>query len=144
MTADETTRPTIPNYWEVSEVSTVYIVDVPPYWSIEDLQGIGKGTFPAKHILDGLRWSVGEMRTAAWRITVEGATELVGRVFHTDGLTPLLVISEAECNVRKDKAMAPRPQITSSIPRKAFITAIEMSRAMDLDTEVRAKLKILK
>ena len=144
MTADETTRPTIPNDWKVFEVSRVYIVDVPPYWSIEDLQLIVKGTFLAKHIPDRLRWPVGEMRTATRRITVEGATELVGRVFHTDGLTPLLVISDAEYNARKDKTIAPRPQITSNIPRKAFITASEMSHAMDLDTELRVKLKILK
>ena len=125
-------------------MSRAYIVDVPPCWSIEDLLGIVKGIFPAGHILDRLRWSVGDMRTATWRITAEGAIELFGRVFHTDGLTPLLVISEAECNACKDKAMAPRPQIASNAPRKAFITASKTSQAMDLDTEVRAKLKVLK
>ena len=119
-------------------------MDVPPYWSIEDLQGIVKGIFPARHILDRLRWSVGEMRIATWRINAEGATELVGRVFHTAALTPLLVICEAKYDAHKDKAIAPRPQIASSTLRKAFITTSEMSKAMDLDTEVPAKLKILK
>ena len=139
-TADETTRPTIHNDWKASEVPRAYILDVAPYRSIEDRQGTVKGTSPARHILERLSWSVGEMCTAMWRITAEGTTEFVGIVFHTDGLTPLLVICEAEYNARKDL----RLQITGSTPRKAFIKASEMSHAMDLDTEVRAKLNILK
>ena len=85
LAADDTTRLTIPSDWKAVDVSTAYIVQVPPYWCVEDPRSIVKGVFPARHIPNRLRWSVGEMRTATWRITAEGASESVGRVFHTDG-----------------------------------------------------------
>ena len=107
-------------------MSTVYVVDVPPCRGMEYLQGVVKGIFPARHILDKLRWLVREMRTATWRITAEGAIGLVGRVFHTDGLTPLLVNSKEEYNARKNKGVAPHLQIVSSTPKKAFVTASKL------------------
>ena len=42
VTADETTCPTIPSDCKTFDVSTAYIVDVPPFWSVEDPQSIVK------------------------------------------------------------------------------------------------------
>ena len=135
---DIISKPTIPSTWKKDLVGTVYILDVAPWWYLSDLTEALAPSVHCRYIADRVRWSVGEMRTATWRLTGESVTQLIGKVYLSDsGMPPMFVISEAEYEARK-RRITDRPRNTddSKTRRQGLITAGEMAKAMELDDQV--------
>ena len=135
---DVISKPAIPSTWKKELVGTVYILDVAPWWYRSDLTEALAPSVHCRYIADRVRWSVGEMRRAAWRLTGESVSQLVGKVYLSDsGMPPMFVISEADYEARK-KRITDRPKnIDDAKKRKqALITAGEMARAMELYDQV--------
>ena len=83
-------------------MGTVYILDVAPWWYLSDLTEALAPSVHCRYIADRVRWSVGEMRTATWRLTGESVTQLIGKVYLSDsGMPPMFAISEADYEARK-------------------------------------------
>ena len=66
---DIISKPTVPSTWKKELVGTVYILDVAPWWYLSDLTQALAPSVQCRYIADRVRWSVGEMRTATWRLT---------------------------------------------------------------------------
>ena len=66
---DIISKPTVPSTWKKELVGTVYILDVAPWWYLSDLTEALAPSVQCQYIADRVRWSVGEMRTATWRLT---------------------------------------------------------------------------
>ena len=114
------------------------ILDVAPWWYLADLTEALAPSVHCRYIADRVRWSVGEMRTATWRLTGESVTQLIGKVYLSDsGMPPMFVISEADYEARK-RRITDRPRNTddSKTRRQGLITAGEMAKAMELDDQV--------
>ena len=86
------------------------------------------------------------MRTAAWRLTGESVSQLIGKVYLSDsGMPPMFVISEADYEARK-KRITDRPGNTDDAKtrKQGLITAGEMAKAMELDDQVDKVISSLK
>ena len=80
----------------------MYILDVAPWWYLSDLTEALAPSVHCRYIADRVRWSVGEMCTATWRLTGESVTQLIGKVYLSDsGMPPMFVISEADYEAEK-------------------------------------------
>ena len=107
---DIISKPTVPSTWMQELVGTVYILDVAPWWYLSDRTEALAPSVHCRYIADRVRWSVGEMRTATWRLTGESVTQLIGKVYLSDsGMPPMFVISEADYEARK-RRITDRPQ----------------------------------
>ena len=134
---DIISKPTIPSTWKKDLVGTVYLLDVAPWWYLSDLTEALAPSVHCRYIADRVRWGVGEMRTATWRLTGESVTELIGKVYLSDsGMPPMFVISEADYEARKWR-ITDRPRNTDDpkTRRQGLITAGEMAKAMELDDQ---------
>ena len=101
---DIISKPTVPSTWKKELVGTVYILDVAPWWYLSDLTEALAPSVQCRYIADRVRWSVGEMRTATWRLTGESVSQLIGKVYLSDsGMPPMFVISEADYEARKKR-----------------------------------------
>ena len=101
---DIISKPTVPSTWKKELVRTLYILDVAPWWYLSDLTEALAPSVQCRYIADRVRWSVGEMRTATWRLTGESVSELIGKVYLSDfGMPPMFVISEADYEARKKR-----------------------------------------
>ena len=143
---DIISKPTVPLTWKKELVSTVYILDVAPWWYLSDLTEALAPSVQCRYIADRVRWSVGEMRTATWRLTGESVSQLIGKVYLSDsGMPPMFVISEADYEARK-KRITDRPRNTDDAKtrRQGLITAGEMAKAMELDDQVDKVISSLK
>ena len=143
---DVTSKPAIPSTWKKELVGTVYILDVAPWWYLSDLTKAVAPSVHCRYIADRVRWSVGEMRTATWRLTRESASQLVGKVYLSDsGMPPMLVISDSDYKARK-KRITDRPNNADDAKthRQGLVTAGEMARAMELDDQVDKVISSLK
>ena len=135
---DIISQPTVPSTWKKELVGTVYILDVAPWWYLSDLTEALAPSVQCRYIADRVRCSVGEMRTATWRLTGESMSQLIGKVYLSDsGMPPMFVISEADYEARK-KRITDRPRNTDDTKsrRQGLITAGEMAKAMELDDQV--------
>ena len=137
-------------FWTIPGVlqaqSPVYILDVAPWWYLSDLTEALAPSVHCRYIADRVRWSVGEMRTATWRLIGESVTQLIGKVYLSDsGMPPMFVISEADYEARK-RRITDRPRNTddSKTRRQGLITAGEMAKAMELDYQVDKVISSLK
>ena len=143
---DIISNPTVPSTWKKELVGTVYILDVAPWWYLSDLTEALAPSVRCRYIADRVRWSVGEMRTATWRLTGESVSQLIGKVYLSDsGMPPMFVISEADYEARK-KRVTDRPRNRDDIKtrRQGLITAGEMAKAMELDDQVDKVISSLK
>ena len=143
---DIISKPTVPSTWKKELVGTVYILDVAPWWYLSDLTEALAPSVQCRYIADRVRWSVGEMRTATWRLTGESVSQLIGKVYLSDsGMPPMSVISEADYEARK-KRITDRPRNTgdTTTRKQGLITADEMARAMELDDQVDKVISSLK
>ena len=143
---DIISKPTVPSTWKKDLVGTVYILDVAPWWYLSDLTGALAPSAHCRYIADRVRWSVGEMRTATWRLTGESVGQPIGKVYLSDsGMPPMVVISEADYEARK-RRITDRPRNTddSKTRRQGLITAGEMAKAMELDDQVDKVISSLK
>ena len=143
---DVISKPTIPSTWKKDLVGTMYLLDVAPWWYLSDLTEALAPSVHCRYIADRVRWSVGEMRTATWRLTGESVTQLIGKVYLSDsGMPPMFVISEADYEARK-RRITDRPRNTddSKTRRQGLITAGEMAKAMELDDQVDKVISSLK
>ena len=119
-------------------MGTVYILDVAPWWYLSDLTEALAPSVHYRYIADHVRWSVGEMRTATWRLTGESVSQLIGKVYLSDsGMPPMFVISETDYEARK-KRITDRPKNTDDAKtcKQGLITAGEKAKAMELDDQV--------
>ena len=124
----------------------MYILHVAPWWYVSDLTKALAPSVQCGYIVDRVRWSVGEMRTATRRLTGESVSQLIGKVYLSDsGMPPMFVISEADYEARK-KRITDRPRnIDNTKTRKqGLITAGEMAKAMELDDQVDKVISSLK
>ena len=143
---DIISKPTVPSTWKKELVGTVYILDVAPWWYLSDLTEALAPSVQCRHIADRVRWSVGEMRTATWRLTGQSVSQLIGKVYLSDsGMPPMFVISEGDYEARK-KRITDRPRNTDDTKsrRQGLITAGEMANAMELDDQVDKVISSLK
>ena len=143
---DIISKPTVPSTWKKDLVGTVYILDVARWWYLSDLTEALAPSVHCRYIADRVRWSVGEMRTATWRLTGESVTQLIGKVYLSDSrMPPMFVISEADYEARK-RRITDRPRNTddSKTRRQGLITAGEMAKAMELDDQVDKVIRSLK
>ena len=143
---DIISKPTVPWTWKKELVGTVYILDVAPWWYLSDMTEALAPPVQCRYIADRVRWSVGEMRTATWRVTGECVSQLVGKVYLSDsGMPPMFVISEADYEARK-KRITDRPRNTDDAKtrKQGLITAGEMAKAMELDDQVDTVISSLK
>ena len=143
---DIISKPTVCSTWKKELVGTVYILDVAPWWYLSDLTEALAPSIQCRYIADRVRWSVGEMRTATWRLTGESVSQLIGKVYLSDsGMPPMFVISEADYEARK-KRITDRPRNTgdTTTRKQGLITADEMARAMELDDQVDKVISSLK
>ena len=143
---DIISKPTVPSTWKKELVGTVYILDVAPWWYLSDLTEALAPSVHCRYIADRVRWSVGEMRTATWRLTGESVTQLIGKVYLSDsGMPPMFVISEADYEARK-RRITDRPRNTDDAKtrRQGLITAGEMAKATELDDQVDKVISSLK
>ena len=109
---DVISKPAIPSTWKEELASTVCILVVAPWWYLSDLTEALAPSVHCRYIADRVRWSVGEMRTATWRLNGEGVSQLVGKVYLLDsGMPPMFVISEVDYEARK-KRITDRPKNT--------------------------------
>ena len=143
---DIISKPTVPSTWKKELVGTVYILDVAPWWYLSDLNEALAPSVRCRYIADRVGWSVGEMRTATWRLTRESVSQLIGKVYLSDsGMPPMFVISEADYDARK-KRITDRPRSTDDAKtrKQGLITAGEMAKAMELDDQVDKVISSLK
>ena len=143
---DIISKPTVPSTWKKELVGTVYIMDVAPWWYLSDLTEALAPSVQCRYIADRVRWSVGEMRTATWRLTGESVSQLIGKVYLSEsGMPPMFVISEADYEARK-KRITDRPRNTNDTKsrRQGLITAGEIAKAMELDDQVDKVISFLK
>ena len=127
-------------------MGAVYISDVAPWWYLSDLTEALAPSVHRRYIADRVRWSVGEMRTATWRLTGESMSQLVGKVYLSgSGMPPMYVISQADYEARK-KRIADRPKNTDDAKtrKQGLITAGETARAMELDDQIDKVISSLK
>ena len=90
----------------------MYILDVAPWLYFSDLTEAPAPLVQCRYIADRVRWSVGEMRTATWRLTGESVSQLIGKVYLSSSrMPPMFVISEADYEARK-KRITDRPRNT--------------------------------
>ena len=139
-------KPTVPSTWKKELVGTVCILDVAPWWYLSYLLEALAPSVHCRYIADRVRWSVGQMRTATWRLTGESVTQLIGKVYLSDsGMPPMFVISEADYEARK-RRITDRPRNTDDAKtrRQGLITAGERARAMVLDDQVDKVISSLK
>ena len=135
---DIISRPTVPSTWKKELVGTLYILDVAPWWYLLDLTEALAPLVHCRDIADRVRWSVGEMRTATWRVIGESVSQLVGKIYLSNsGTTRMFVILEADYEARK-KRITDRPRNTDDAKTRnqGLITAGEMAKAMELDDQV--------
>ena len=143
---DIISKPTVPSTWKKELVGTVYILDVAPWWYLSDLTEALAPSVQCRYIADCVRWSVGEMRMATWRLTGEGVSQLIEKVYLSDfGMPPMFVISEADYGARK-KRITDRPRNTgdTTTRKQGLITAGEMARALELDDQFDKVISSLK
>ena len=143
---DIISKPTVPSTWKKELVGTLYILDVAPWWYLSDLTEALAPSVRCRYIADRVRWSVGEMRTATWRLTRESVSRLIGKVYLSDSrMPPMFVISEADYGARK-KRITDQPRNTDDTKsrRQGLITAGEMAKAMELDDQVDKVISSLK
>ena len=124
----------------------MHILDVPPWWYLSDLTEALAPSIQCRYIADRVRWSVGEMRTATWRLTRESLSQLVGTVYLSDFAMPLMfVISEEDYEARKkDITHRPRNTDDAKTRKQGLITAGERAKAMELDDQVDKVISSLK
>ena len=143
---DIISKPAVPSTWKQELVGTVYMLDVAPWWYLSDLTEALAPSVQCRYIADRVRWSVGEMRTATWRVTAESVSQLIGKVYLSDsGMPPMFVISEADYEARK-KRVTDRPRNTydTKTCRQGLITAGETDKTMELDDQVDKVISSLK
>ena len=143
---DIISKPTVPSTWKKELVGTVYILDVAPWWYLSDPTEALAPSVQCRYIADRVRWSVGEMRTATWRLTAESVSQLIGKVYLSDsGMPPMFVISEADYEARK-KRITDRPRSTydARTRKQGLVTAGEMAKAMELDDQADKVISSLK
>ena len=110
---DIISKPAVPSTWKKELVGTVYILDVPPLWYLSDLTEALAPSVQRRYIADRVRWPVGEMRGATWRLTGESVSQLIGKVYLSEcGMPPMFVISEADYEAHK-KRITNRPRSTN-------------------------------
>ena len=101
---DIISKPNVPLTWKKGLVGTVYILDVAPRWSLSDVTEALAPSVQCRYIADRVKWSVGEMRTATWRLTGESVSQLIRKVYSSDsGMPPMFVISKADYEARKER-----------------------------------------
>ena len=67
--ADDNKRPPLLEHWNESKVTNVFAVNVPPWWDQADMAAVfASCTKNREVVIDRMRFSVGEMRIATWRI----------------------------------------------------------------------------
>ena len=143
---DIISKPTAPSTWKKELVGTVYILDVASWWYLSDPTEVLAPSVRCRYIADRVRWSVGEMRTATWRLTGESVSQLIGKVYLSDsGMPPMFVISEADYEARK-RLITDRPRSTDDAKtgRQVLITASEMAKAMELNDQIDKVISSLK
>ena len=143
---DIISKPTVPSTWKKEMVGTVYILDAALWWYLSDLTEALAPSVECRYIAARVRWSVGEIRTATWRLTGESVPQLIGKVYLSDsGMPPTFVISEADYEARK-KRITDRPRSTDDAKtrKQGSITAGEMAKAMELDDQVDKVISSLK
>ena len=143
---DVISKPAIPSTWKKELVSTVYILDVVPWWYLSDLTEALAPSVQYQYIADRVTWSVGEMCTATWRLTGESVSQLVGKVYLSDfGMPPMFLILEADYEARK-KRITNRPKNTDDAKtrKQGLVTAGEIARAMELGKQVDNVISSLK
>ena len=143
---DVISKPAIPSTRKKELVSTMYILDVAPWCYLSDLTEALAPSVHCRYIADRVRWSVGEMRTATWRLTGESISQLVGKIYLSDsGMPPMFVISAVDYEARK-KRITDRPKNTDDAKtrKQGLVTAGEMARAMELDDQVDKVINSLK
>ena len=117
-----------------------------PWWYLSDLAEALAPSLHRRYIADRVRWSVGDMRTATWRMTGESVSQLVGKVYLSEsGMPPMFVISEVDYEAHK-KRITDRPNNTDDAKtrKQGLVTAGEMARAMELDDQVDKVISSLK
>ena len=127
-------------------MGTMYILDVAPWWYLSVVTEALAPSVQCRYIADRVQWSVGEMRTATWRLTGESVSQLIGKVYLSDsGMPPMFVISEADYEARKKRITdRPRNADDAKTRKQGLITAGEMAKAMELDDQVNKVISSLK
>ena len=92
---------------EWGDTANAFLINVPPWWGMPTLSDVLGTASLDKVVLKRMRWSVGEIRTMTWRLSVpaHSVKELNGSVFRaSDGGCVMQVISSAEYAARRAKA----------------------------------------
>ena len=74
---DAIAKPRIPSTWQKEVVGIVYLLDVAPWWYLSDLEQALGASIQTSRMADRVCWNVGEMCTAAWRITGDTIAKVV-------------------------------------------------------------------
>ena len=108
---ESTAASSCPSEW--GSVKTVYLINVPPWWSPDSVTAMVGASKAKQSVAVGMRWSVGEIRTCTWRIQGREVDKRVGSIFRsTDRNDTITVISNQEYNMRKagTEGQGERPQ----------------------------------
>ena len=124
----------------------MYILDVAPWWYVSDLTTALAPSVQCRYIAGRVRWNIGEMGTATWRLVGEILSQMIGKVYLLDsGMPPMFVISESDYEMRKKRITdRPRSFEDAGKRRQGLITAGEMSHAMELPDQVDKVISSLK
>ena len=124
LTSAEKRRP-IPEHWNADKVPTLYAVSVPPWWDMTDMAAVFASFTKNKDFaIDRVRFSVGEIRTATWRVSGESIGQLAGMVFHgVRGSETVSLLAEIDYIAKKaqvSEAIQSRPRVGAPLmtPRK--------------------------
>ena len=133
-------RTPIPKHWNAAKVSLLYAVNVAPWWDRSDMAEVFVSCTKNKEVvINRVRFSVGEIRTATWRVSGESIGQLAGMVFHDVRGSELVSIDYIAKKGQVSEAIQSRPRVGAPL-----ITAKEMDDAMAFDSEVRTSLSKLK
>ena len=136
LSADDNKRPPLPEHWNKSKVTNVFAVNVPPWWDHADTAVVFASCTKNREVfIYRMRFNMGEMRTATWRITWEDLASLPGMVFHgVIGKHLVTIVSESQYVAQKDMVSA----AIKSPPQQGQPTKLTlkgMDDAMSLDSE---------
>ena len=96
------TTSSIPDTW--GQVTSVYVINVPPWYDQKAVHSMLGATGDEKFVVDRVRWSVGELRTCTSKVRGPAVQDFVGHLLRlTEGDPPVHIIGSQECTTRQGK-----------------------------------------
>ena len=112
----------IPECSNAAKVLTLYAVNVPPSWDKSDMAAVfASRTNNKEVVIDRVRFSVGEIRTAAWRASGESIGQSAGIVFQgsrgSETISPMAEVDYIAKKAQVSEAIHSRPTVGAPLKR---------------------------